>query len=145
MRENNKPPYLAIITGAIILLLGSFALLSLPPLTTPDAITHWQRTIQVAAGGLMADRLEPNKWGGQIDTRAVEFGWLVVSDLVAQKPVSRRAVAARSAELSAQPYRANIHDFSNAAIYSFLPYTPQALGYALGGLAGLEWGCPARC
>jgi len=107
-----------------------------PPFQVPDEPAHFLRAYAVSEGRLLAR----NREGRTGDALPVSLAELVArtSAGIPGHPDRRidRAALAAARELDLRPEERAFLAFPSAALYSPLPYAPQALGIALGRAAG---------
>lgn len=107
-----------------------------PPFQVPDEPAHFYRAYQIGQGRLFAERDEGGV-GGMLPASLAEVVE-AVSDDIPFHPAKKADLAVIRAALSVplDPSRTGFVDFPNTAIYSFIPYLPQAV--AIGVTRQLE-------
>ncbi|MEO5356698.1 MAG: DUF2142 domain-containing protein [Nitrospirae bacterium YQR-1] len=113
---------------------GLLMLFITPPFQTPDEYNHFYRTYQISEGGWIAEKKE-GKVGGFLPQA------LLVTAQTVSKNIPFHVENHQKVEdifaVASLPLNKHIRvfiEFYNTARYSPLPYLPQALGVALGGL-----------
>ncbi len=126
-----------------LVLVGAFAfglvfVFTTPPMGGQDELFHWQRTVQVSQGGLLASRLGDNSWGGPIDKSAYELSLWFLSQFQKLAPIDFAESQRVAHALSLQPRTNSVVPFPSTASFSPLAYLPQSFGIALARLFGGE-------
>ncbi len=124
-----RPDRLFIVLG---LLFGVLFVAVTPPFQVPDEPHHFYRAYQIAQGQLFVERRDSGA-GGELPASLVRTVEAVIDDIPFHPenkadPAAIRAAFAIPLERSRTAFVA----FSNTAIYSFIPYVPQALAIAVG-------------
>lgn len=98
-----------------------------PPFQVPDEPSHFYRTYQIAQGRFFAERRDRSA-GGELPVSLVQTVE-AVSGGISFHPENKADPAAIRAALAVPlaPSRTAFVAFSNTAIYSFVPYLPQAV------------------
>ena len=102
-----------------------------PPFQSPDEVAHFERSYQISQGGLYGGS------GGSVD-RGIDESFAPFSQLPFNpnaKVTEADEVAASGVKWTGEEVK---HEFSNTATYPPVGYLPQALGVALGRIAGLS-------
>jgi uncharacterized membrane protein/Tfp pilus assembly protein PilF len=118
--------FLFLVTPTLI-----FLAVCTPPFQSPDELAHFERSYQISNGGLFGGS------GGNVD-RGIDEAISPYSQLPFNA-TARVTAADKSAAGSANWTGQTVyHDFFNTAQYPPVGYLPQALGVALGRIAGLS-------
>jgi uncharacterized membrane protein len=109
-----------------------------PPFQVPDEPAHFLRAYAVSEGRLLA-RNQGRRTGDVLPVSLRELVALCLGD-VPGHPERRidPAALARARALELRPGERELLSFPNTALYSPLPYLPQAAGIALARAAGLR-------
>ena len=113
-----------------------FSLLT-PPFQAPDEFNHFFRAYQISEGGLVAIR-QGDKVGGNLPVSLTTLAATVNPDLrykLARRQSFPQLLASFAIPL--QPTVRQFTEFPNTALYSPIPYLPQAAGIALGRCCAL--------
>jgi uncharacterized membrane protein len=130
-----KKPEKAFLT--IGLFFGILFLLVTPPFQVPDEPNHFFRAYQVSEGKFIAEKRD-NATGGLIpkslvDTTAI---WQDIRFHPERKTTKQQFIEAFNISLTHK--ETLFLNFANTALYSLIPYLPQAIGIALGKVFNLS-------
>lgn len=113
--------------AAVGLAFGILFVFVTPPFQVPDEPVHFYRTYQIAQGGLFAERRDQSA-GGELPASLVDVVEALSGDIPFHPENKADPVAIRKAlAVPLNPARTAFVSFPNTAIYSFIPYLPQAL------------------
>ncbi len=113
--------------AAVGLAFGILFVFITPPFQVPDEPVHFYRTYQIAQGRLFAERRDGSA-GGVLPVSLVDVVEALSGDIPFHPENKADPVAIRNAlPVPLDPTRTAFVSFPNTAIYSFIPYLPQAL------------------
>lgn len=116
-----------------LVLLGAFAIgLKLafvaPPMSALDETFHWQRVVQISEGRFLGRKLGANDWGGTIDAGAIDLAAWYMGHFERRQPIDYQQSLNVAQALSEASTQQRLASFPSTAVYSPLPYIPQAVG-----------------
>lgn len=116
---------------SIGLFFGILFLLIIPPFQVPDEPNHFFRAYQISAGEILAEKRD-NTTGGLIPKSLLD-SVIIWNDIPfhPERKVTRKQFF-ESFNISYQKRKKTFLNFANTALYSPIPYLPQAIGIALG-------------
>jgi hypothetical protein len=115
----------------INMLWGLLLAYRIPPFGGTDEAYHWLRAEEISYGELFARRLGPNNWGGEADTRSLQFIAYFGTRYAQNQPIDRHAAHALARQLQTVENTIGIVSFPSTASFPPLAYLPGALGIAL--------------
>ncbi len=128
-RSRGRPDRIFVWLG---LLFGLLFVAITPPFQVPDEPHHFYRAYQIAQGQLFAERRDSGA-GGELPASLVQTVEAVIDDIPFHPENKADPAAIRAAfGIPLERSRTAFVVFSNTAIYSFVPYAPQALAIAVG-------------
>ena len=114
-------------------LLGILFVFVTPPFQVPDELAHFYRAYDVSEGGIVAVKRDDGAIGDLLPTSVITTARLLIRDIpfhpTRREPVSY-IISKLNIALDAQNKTFAV--FQTTAIYSPVPYIPQALGIAIG-------------
>ncbi len=116
---------------SIGLCFGILFLLIIPPFQVPDEPNHFFRSYQIAEGRFVAEKRD-NAAGGLIPKSLIDSvtPWSDIPFHAEKKAEEQRFIQTFS--ISLQEKERVFWNFANTALYSPVPYLPQALGISVG-------------
>lgn len=122
---------------AIALMFGTLLAFVSPPFQSPDESNHFYRALDLSRGHVRATR-QVGRVGAAVDSGTVAWVSALVADIPFH-PENKQTLANLAANVD-RPTRSAppvFVEFPNTALYSPIPYVPQAIALALGRAAGL--------
>ncbi len=131
-----KPERIFLIVG---LLMGLILLAVIPPFQNPDGFNHYYKAYQIAEGKIKSIKISENKVGGYLPASIVETA-LDISDGIRGDPDKKQDLHRLFQNLRRplDPDRRIFQPFPNTALYSPIPYLPQAMGILIGRIFRLS-------
>lgn len=124
----------SLLSFGLVFAVGGLMIVAIPPFAVHDELFHWHRVVQMASGGLFAQHLGPNAWGGAIDKRAYDYSLWFLAKFQAQSPINVADAWHLARDLGTLPPERQVVSFPSTASFSPLAHLPQAFGVALARL-----------
>lgn len=117
---------------SIGLIFGILFLMIVPPFQVPDEPAHFFRAYQISEGKIVAERRGESSTGGSIPKSL--FDSMIIWSNISFQPETKitKKQFFETLNVSLKKREKQFVSFSNTALYSPIPYLPQAIGIALG-------------